>query len=137
MDNTKGIVPLPANAAAMPTKNLLKNLVADVTELVKTEVTLAKTELRRDLKAEMTTAKGLGAAALLGYMGIILLFVTIILALGNVMPTWAAGLLVSGLVLAAAAISGALGWAKRVRTPLSHTRHELKATLAMAKERTT
>jgi hypothetical protein len=80
-------------------------------------------------------AAGLGAGALLAYAGIILLFVTTVLALGTVMPAWGAGLIVSGLLFGAAGASAAVGWARRVRQPMERTRREAQATLALAKER--
>lgn len=129
------VAPLPVNPAVLSTTDLIKRLFGDVKELVQTEVALAKVELKRDLKAEAAAAKGLGAAALLGYAGVILLLVTAVFALAEVMPGWAAGLLVSVVVLAAAGLSAAIGWSKRVRTPMEKTRKEAKATLTLAKER--
>jgi len=113
----------------------VESFLSDASELVKTEVALAKSELRRDLKQEATMAAGIGAGALLAYAGIILLFVTAALALATVMPAWGAALVVTGVLLAAAAVSGAIGWARRVRTPLERTRREAQATLLLAKER--
>ena len=131
----KSVVPLSDSPSTLSTKALVKTLLGDVTELVKTEVALARTEFKRDLKTEAHSAAGLGAGALLAYAGIILLFVTMVLALGSVMPAWGAGLVVAGLLFAAAATSAAIGWAKRVRNPLERTRREAQATLALAKER--
>jgi uncharacterized membrane protein YqjE len=123
------------NATALSNRALWKTLLSDTTELVKTEVALAKTELRRDLKQEATMAAGIGAGALLAYAGIVLLFVTVVLALSAVMPAWAAGLVVTGLLFAAAAAAALIGWSRRVRTPLERTRREAGAALALAKER--
>jgi uncharacterized membrane protein YqjE len=133
--NTKSVVPLSSGPAALTSKELAKALLGDVTELVKTEVELARTEFKRDLKTEAQMAAGLGAGALLAYAGIVLLFVTVVLALGTVMPAWGAGLLVTGLLFAAAGASAAIGWARRVRQPMERTRREAQATLALAKER--
>jgi uncharacterized membrane protein YqjE len=133
--NSKMVAPLPVNAGALSNRELWKTLLSDATELVKTEVTLAKAELRQDLKQEATMATGMGAGALLAYAGVVLLFVTVVLALAQVMPGWAAGLIMTGLLFAAAGGSAALGWAKRVRKPLERTRREAQATLALAKER--
>src|SRR5947207_5404914 len=133
--NSKSVAPLPVNPAALSNRELWKTLLSDATELVKTEVSLAKTELRRDLKQEAAMAAGVGAGALLAYAGIILLFVTVILALGQVMPVWGAALVVTALVFAAAGGSAAPGWTRRVRKPLERTRREAQATLALARER--
>src|SRR5690349_14298758 len=101
--NSKTVAPLPVNAGALSNRDLWKTLLSDATELVKTEVALAKSELRRDLKQEATMAAGIGAGALLAYAGIIMLLVTVVMALGRVMPEWAAGLVVTGLLFVAAA----------------------------------
>jgi predicted phage tail protein len=133
--NSKTVGPLPVNAGTLSNRELWKTLLSDASELIKAEVTLAKSELRRDLKQESTMAAGLGAGALLAYAGIILLFVAGALGLATVMPGWAAALVVAGLLLAAAGASAAIGWARRVRTPLERTRREAQATLLLAKER--
>jgi len=133
--NSKTVGPLPVNAGTLSNRELWKTLLSDASELVKAEVALAKSELRRDLKQEATMAAGLGAGALLAYAGIILLFVAGALALATVMPGWGAALVVAGLLLAAAGASAAIGWARRVRTPLERTRREAQATLLLAKER--
>jgi hypothetical protein len=133
--SSKSMTPLPVNPGSLSNRDLWKTLLSDATELARTEVTLAKTELRRDLKQEATMAAGVGAGALLGYAGIILLFVTVILALGQVMAPWGAALVVTGLVFAAAGASAGMGWARRVRNPLERTRREAQATLALARER--
>jgi len=133
--NSKTVAPLPVNPGALSNRELWKTLMSDATELVKTEVALAKTELRRDLKQEATMAAGIGAGALLAYAGIVMLFVTVALALATAMPGWGAALVVAGLLFAGAGASAAIGWARRVRTPLERTRREAQATLTLAKER--
>jgi hypothetical protein len=124
----------PVNAEVLSTKELVKNVLSDATMLVKAEVALAQAELKRNLKQEVALATGMGTAALLAYAGVILLLVALVLALGKLIPEWLAGLLVAGLVLGAAAIAGAIGWAKRVRTPMERTRREAQAALTLAKE---
>jgi hypothetical protein len=126
----------PRVREVLSTPALVKAALHDVTELVKTHVQLARAEIRADLKSELTAAKGLGIGALAALTGVNLLLVTGILALALVMPGWAAGLVVSGAVLIAAAIAGAVGWSKRIREPIHRTRHELKEEVRWAKERT-
>jgi hypothetical protein len=133
--NSKSVAPLPVNPGSLSNRELWKTLLSDASELVKTEVALAKSELRRDLKREATMAAGVGAGALLAYAGIVLVFVTVVLALARVMPAWGAGLVVTGLLFAAAGASAALGWARRVRKPMERTRREAQATFALARER--
>lgn len=123
----------PRDASSLSMTELLGRIAVDVKELVKTEVALAKSEVQADLREEAKAAKGLGVAALLGYAAVVLLLVTVILALAEVLQAWAAGLIVSGVVLVAAGIFAALGWAKRVKTPMGRTRRQVKQTLEWAK----
>jgi uncharacterized membrane protein YqjE len=109
----------------LSTPELLRGITEQLQLLVKTHVELAKTELRTDLKRESRTAARLGISALAALTAINLLLVTAVLALATVLPGWAAGLIVTGLVILAGAIVGAVGWTKRVRQPLARTRHAL------------
>jgi uncharacterized membrane protein YqjE len=119
----------------LSTAELVKEIARESRELVKTQVDLAKAELRADLAHEKTTIAGLGVAALAGLIGVTLLLVTAILALAKVMPAWLAGLVVSGFVLLVAGVAGWIGWKRRVREPLARTRHALKEDVRWTKER--
>jgi uncharacterized membrane protein YqjE len=125
------------HASDLPTRDLLRGIVSDAGELIRAEIQLAKAELRANLHASVTMAKGMVAAAVLALIGVTLLLVTVIFALANVLPGWAAALIVSGVVLAAAGISFGVAWAKRIRQPLARTRDQLKEDVRWAKERLT
>jgi len=122
-------------ATNLSTKELLGNILAEATTLVRKEMELARTELAADLRAEVATAKALGAGVILGLCGLNLALVTVVLALALVMPGWLSGLIVMGVVLAAAAIVAGLGWRRRVRNPLQRTRKHLKEDVQWMKER--
>ncbi|HEY0707465.1 MAG TPA: phage holin family protein [Polyangia bacterium] len=124
-----------AQLANLSTKDLLGRIADEVKELVTVEVQLAKAEVKADLREEITMAKGLGAGALLGYAGIILLLVAAAFGLANVMAAWAAALVVAGTVLVAAAGAAAFGWSKRVKHPLGATRRQVTETMEWAKGR--
>jgi uncharacterized membrane protein YqjE len=119
----------------LSTPALIKEIGRQVTLLAKTELELAKTELRANLTAEVKAAAGLGIAGIAAIVATNLLLVTGVLALAQVMPAWAAGLIVSGVVLVVAAVAAAVGWSKRVRRPLEQTRRELKEDMQWTKER--
>jgi hypothetical protein len=57
------------------------------------------------------------------------------LALGKVLPEWAAALIVAGAVLAVGTIAGVVGWGKRVKKPMEATLRTLKEDALWAKER--
>jgi uncharacterized membrane protein YqjE len=122
-------------ATNLSTKELLGRIVEEGTALVRKEMELARAELTADLKAEVRTAKALGVGAILGLCGLVLALVTIVFALALVMPGWAAALIVTGVVLAAAGVVAAIGWKRRVRTPLERTRKHLKEDVRWMKER--
>jgi hypothetical protein len=121
--------------AAASTGELVSELLKQSTELVKKEVALAKAEVMVDVKREIQMAERLGVAAVCGLCGLNLLLVAGALALAVVLPGWAAALIVAGVVLAAGAVAGALGWGKRVSHPLGRTQKTLKEDVRWAKER--
>jgi uncharacterized membrane protein YqjE len=119
----------------MSTKDLLGRIATEATELARKEVELARAELMADLKAEAKVATAIGVGAGLAYCGINLALVTVVLALSLLMPGWAAGLIVTGVTLAVAAVVALVGWRKRVRNPLERTRRHLKEDVKWMKER--
>jgi hypothetical protein len=116
-------------------RELLSRIVAEGTTLVKSEIALVRAEVTDDLRSELSMAKAMGVSALLALCGLNLALVTIALALSLVLPAWAACLILTGVVLAAAAVVGALGWRRRVRAPLLRTRRHLGQDSRWVKER--
>jgi uncharacterized membrane protein YqjE len=119
----------------LSTKDLIGRIVSEATQLARKEVELARAELMADVKAEAKVATALGVGAVLGLCGLSLALVTVVLALSLLLPGWAASLIVTGVVLAAAAIVALIGWRKRVRNPLGRTRRHLKEDVRWMKER--
>jgi hypothetical protein len=117
------------------TGELVSELFEQSTKLVKTEVALAKAELLSDLKQEVKVAEGLGIAAVCALCGLNLLLMAAVLALAQLLPAWAAALVVAAIILAAGAVTGALGWGRRVTNPLARTQKTLKEDMRWAKER--
>jgi uncharacterized membrane protein YqjE len=124
-----------ADMRALSNRELIGQVIDSVTRLAKTEVELAKSELRADLKREVATVKGLGIAGLCAIWAVSLMLVACAFALGTVMPQWAAALIVAAVVLAVGTIAGLIGWKKRVKMPLEATRRSLKEDVLWAKER--
>jgi hypothetical protein len=120
--------------AALPTGQLVSEIVGEVSLLAKKQMELAKIELGSDLRKEIKAAGGLGVAAIGAIVTVALLLVTVVLALATLMPGWAAGLAVSGVMTAAVATTAAVSWRRRVRHPLALTRHEAKEDVRFAKE---
>jgi len=119
----------------MSSHELVKTVVGQVGELVKTQIALATTEAKADLRAELGAATGLGVAAVAGLAALNLLLVAAVFALALVMPGWAAALVVFGAVALVAVVAGVTGWGKRVKNPLARTRHALEEDVQWTKEK--
>jgi hypothetical protein len=118
----------------LSTPELMKAIVGQVGQLGKKQLALARTELEANIRSEVKVAGGLGVAGIGAIITITLFLVTAILGLATVMPAWAAGLAVSGFMLLLVAIVAGVSWSRRLRTPLPHTRHELKESARFSKE---
>jgi uncharacterized membrane protein YqjE len=131
MDNENKLAPSQAS-----TPQLIGEAAREAIALVKSEIELAKAELKEDIKAEVAAAKGLSVAAVCALLMVSLLLVAVVLALANVMPGWAAALIVAAVVGIGGAIAGAVGW-KHIKMPLARTRKTLQEDARWLKERTT
>jgi uncharacterized membrane protein YqjE len=120
----------------MKTRDIVTELARKASLLARKEVELAKAELKADVRAEVRMASGLGVAGLCGVFTIELLLVAIVLALmeAQVLPGWAAALVVAAVVLAIGTAAGLWGWTRRVREPLDTTRRSLREDVQWAKE---
>jgi putative superfamily III holin-X len=149
MANGKIALPSPRNMQKVPAhpdavllpvegmsnRELLGHVVDSATLLAKKEIELAKSELRKDLKAEVAMAKGLGVAGVCALCTLNMLLVSGAFALAHVLADWAAALIVAALVLTVGSIAGFIGWKKRVTSPLESTRRSLKEDARWARER--
>lgn len=125
----------PVAVEGMSNRALIGHVIESATLLAKKELELAKSELRSDLKKEVSMVKGLGVAGLCALWAVALMLVSVAFALATVMPGWAAALVVAGAVLAVGTIAGLVGWGKRVKSPMESTRRSLKEDALWAKER--
>ena len=126
---------VPLQMTQLSNRELLGNVIDSATQLAKKEIELAKSELRADIKKEVAMAKGLGVAGLCALWAVSLMLVACAMALGKVLPEWAAALIVSGVVLAVGTLAGLVGWGKRVKKPMEATLRTLKEDALWAKER--
>ncbi len=129
--------PRPDPLRSASTKDLVTQLAQKASLLARKEIELAKVELKADLRSEIKMASGLGAAGVCALVTFQLLLTAIVFALfeAQVMPGWAASLLVAAVVLAIGTAAGLWGWAKRVKKPLDTTRRSLQDNVRFAKER--
>jgi len=127
--------PQDERVTRLSTVQLLKEIASQGSLLVKKQIALAKTELKSDARTEAKVAGGLGLAAVGAIITLTLLLVTGAFALALVLPAWAAGLIVTGVVAVAVAVLAGVSWNRRIRTPLQRSRDELKQDVRFTKER--
>jgi hypothetical protein len=119
----------------LSTLQLVKEIATNTSLLVKKQVELTRTELRADVRTEAKVAGGLTLAAVCAIITVTLLLVTAALALSLVLPAWAAGLIVSGVMAAVVGVVAGLSWRRRVRKPLATSRTALSRDIRLTKER--
>jgi hypothetical protein len=148
MDDTGRLIEAGAHPSAPPrgaddplrdmrTRDLVTELARKGRLLVRKEIELAKAEVKADVRREVRTAGGLGVAGICALFTVQLLLAALVLALreANLLPGWAAALVVAAATLAIGTGVGLWGWARRVRTPLDSTRRSLKENVRWTKER--
>ena len=123
--------------ATLSTTELVAQLTTHSAELVKKQVELAQSELRADIKQEVSAIAGFGIGGACIFTAVNLLLMALVFALAEEWPGWQAALLVAGAVLFVGAIAALIGWAKRVKKPLAATQKTLKEDVQWAKERLT
>jgi anti-sigma factor RsiW len=119
----------------LSTVQLLREIASQGGLLVKKQIALAKSELKSDARTEAKVAGGLGLAAVGAIITVTLLLVTVAFALALVLPAWAAGLIVSGVVAVFVGVLAGVSWSRRIRKPLQRSRDELKQDVRFTKER--
>ena len=97
---------LPRNAT---TGELVTRLSAQISELVRGELALAKAELAQKGKRAGIGAGLAGTAGVLALYGVGALITTVIAALALVLPVWAAALIVAVVIFIVAGVLGLLG----------------------------
>jgi len=92
-----------------PVGALVHRLTEQIPELVRSEMRLAQAELTAKGKKAGIGLGMFSAAGLLGFLGVATLVATAVLGLAEVLPAWAAALVVALVLLAGAGVAGILG----------------------------
>lgn len=120
------------------TGELVTRLSAQISELVRGELALAKAELTEKGKRAGIGAGLAGTAGVLALYGVGALITTVIAALALVLPVWAAALIVAVLIFIVAGVLGLLGknQIKRATPPVpASTVESVKRDVATVQER--
>ena len=125
----------PRPLEAVSAGELVKKVTSQIGLLAQKQIDLAASELRSDLTAELRMVEGIGISAVAAILGLAVLLMAGVFGLTLVMPGWEAALIVGGGLLLIAGIAAAVGWSRRVRSPLRRTRQTLKEDLQWTKEK--
>lgn len=93
----------------MSTPQLISQAMENVTSLVQDEMALAKTEIQQTVRDAGIGAGMFGAAGVLALYGLGALVATLILALSLLVDAWLAGLIVTVVLFAIAAVVALMG----------------------------
>lgn len=89
---------------------LIQNIVTDVQGLVRSEIRLAKTELKEDAATTGRASSLLVGGAVLAFYAVGFLLLTLVYALATAMPNWLAALIVGVVVAIVAGVLAMLGY---------------------------
>jgi len=100
-----------------PLSAVLHDILRNVQDMVRSEMRLAKTEVTEELGKSASAGMLLAIGVLLAIFGVLFVLLAAVYALSNVVPAWAAALIVGGAVALIAAVFVGVGITrvKRVR----------------------
>ena len=115
---------------------LMTRLSEQTSRLVRQELLLAQAELKSSAKHAGIGAGVMGASLVLVRLGVVALVATAVIALNLVLPLWAAALIVTVALFAAAAVGVAVGKAQvqQVTEPPEHAVESIKNDIEAVKE---
>ncbi len=107
-------------------------------EIVRSEVRLAKTEIREEAAKAKSSARLLGAGAVTAIFATLFLLLVIVYALALVMPSWAAALIVGAAlaVVASVMLTAGIKRFKQIYPTPARTVETIKENVEWAKQHT-
>ena len=78
--------------------DVVKDIITNVQEMIRSEIRLARVEMREEATHAMGAAKLIGIGAGMALLGAMFVLVTVALLLALVMPAWAATLIVGAVL---------------------------------------
>jgi uncharacterized membrane protein YqjE len=115
---------------------VLQDIMRNVQEIMRAEVSLAKAELREEASKAATSAAWLAVGAVCGLFALLFVLWTLVYALALVWPMWAATLLLAGIlaVASAALITGGRHRLKSVHATPVRTTENIKENVEWLKQ---
>jgi uncharacterized membrane protein YqjE len=117
--------------------DVLQDILRNVQEIVRSEVRLAKTEIREEAGKAKFSAVLIGAGAVTAIFAILFLLFMIVYALALFMPSWAAALIVGAAlaILATLMLMGGIRRFKQIRPTPERTVEIIKENVEWAKQK--
>jgi uncharacterized membrane protein YqjE len=117
---------------------IVKDIVENAQEIIRSEVRLAKAEIREESRKAAAAGISFGTGAVMGLYAVGFLLAALTALLGRVMPWWGAALIVGALLAigAAVAISGGMKKWKEVNTTPEKTIADVKENVEWLKRQT-
>ncbi len=116
--------------------DVLQDIVGNVQDIVRSELRLAKAEIREEATKAKASSVMLGAGALIGFFAILFLLLTVVSGLALVVPVWAANLIVGGVLAAVASVMFPAGVKlfKQIHPAPEHTIESMRENVEWAKQ---
>lgn len=124
------------SATERPFTAVLQDIVRNIQDIVRSEVRLAKTEVREELTKTRSAGSLVAVGAVSGLFSVLFLLLTVMYALGLVMPAWAAALCLAAIVgiLAGVTIMAGLKQLKAINAAAPKTVASIKENVEWAKQ---
>jgi uncharacterized membrane protein YqjE len=125
-------------AIERPISAVLYDIVGQVEEIVRSEIHLAKTEVREELKKARPATVLMALALASAFLTLFFALLSLVYALSLVIPAWAAALCVTGVVASIAVLSGRAALQRYKTTPMGapKTVASVKENFEWAKQQT-
>ena len=118
--------------------DVFQDIIRNVQEIVRSEVRLAKTEIREEAAKAKSSTLLLGAGVVTAIFAMLFLLLMIVYALALVMPSWAAALIVGAVlaVVASVMLTAGIRRFKQIHPTPERTVETIKENVEWAKQHT-
>jgi uncharacterized membrane protein YqjE len=124
-------------AGDRPFSEVLQDVIGNVQEIVRSEVRLAKAEIKEEAAKAKSSAMLLGVGAASAVYAVLFLLLMTVYALTFVMPNWAAALVVGGVLAIVAVVAVSIGMKrfKEIHPTPERTVETIKENVEWVKQR--
>jgi uncharacterized membrane protein YqjE len=118
------------------TADLVRDIIANVQEMIRSEVRLAKAELREETSKTLSGANKIGIAAVAGLLALTFVLWSVAMYLSTMMPAWAGALIVGSALGLIAAVMYSKAKAHLQFPKLEKTMENVKENVEWMKKQT-